>query len=44
MNLLKIAALMALASLPILLIKKEKQVRLEAIETDNIFDHELSAD
>lgn len=44
MKLLRIAALIALASLPFLLMKREKEVVQMPIETDDIFDHELTAD
>jgi len=44
MKFLKIAALVALASLPILLMKKEKQEQPVAVDTDDIFDHELSVE
>ena len=44
MKLLKIAAIVALASLPILLMKKEKQATPVAVDTDEIFEHELRVD
>jgi len=44
MTLLKIAAIVALASLPILLIKKERPAPPMAVDTDEIFEHELSSD
>jgi hypothetical protein len=46
MKFLKIIALFALASLPLLLVRKEKdrQVPLRDVESDSIFDLELSTD
>jgi hypothetical protein len=47
MKFLKIAALFALASLPLLLVKKERtegQGLLGELDSDSIFDQELSAD
>ena len=46
MKFLKIAALFAIASLPLLLVRKEKEGQNPApdVESDNIFDQELSAD
>jgi len=46
MKFLKIAALFAIASLPLLLVRKEKDGREPAqdVESDNIFDQELTAD
>jgi hypothetical protein len=46
MKFLRIATLVALASLPLWLARKEKEERkpLREIDSDNIFDLELSAD
>ena len=44
MKLLKIAAIVALASLPILLMKRERQATPVAVDTDEIFEHELRVD
>ena len=47
MKVLKIAALMALASLPLLLLKKERVVAVEtaeSVDSEEIFDRELSAE
>jgi len=44
MKVLKYAALLALAAIPLLLVKKEKQKPAEVVESDHIFDAELSAD
>jgi len=46
MKFLKIIALFALAALPLLLVKKDKEGQEPArdVESDNIFDQELSAD
>ncbi len=44
MRLLKLAALVALATLPILLLSKKKGPRPEYGDSDNIFEDELSAD
>jgi hypothetical protein len=46
MKFLKIAALFALASLPLLLVRKEREGQEPArdVESDDIFDQELSAE
>ena len=44
MKLFKFAALFALAAIPILFSRKEKQQPVEVVESDHIFDVELSAD
>lgn len=44
MKVLKLAALFALAALPLLLARKEKHKPAEVVESDHIFDMELSAD
>ncbi|MFN0156606.1 MAG: hypothetical protein ACKVRP_00875 [Bacteroidota bacterium] len=44
MKLFKFAALVALAALPLLFSKKEKHQPAEVVESDHIFDSELSAD
>jgi hypothetical protein len=47
MKVLKIAALVALASLPLLLLKKRKGVAVQPVEyvdSEEIFDQELSAE
>ena len=46
MKFLKIAALFALASLPLLLVKREKEEHgpAQEVESDHIFDQELSTD
>jgi hypothetical protein len=44
MNILRLAALLALASIPLLLSRKEKDLKGELVEVDseNIFDEELA--
>ena len=44
MKLFKIAALVALASLPLLLLKKKEERKARGTEYDGIFEQELSAD
>ncbi|GEM_PF-4591290 len=44
MKLFKLAALFVIATIPILLKKNEKPVEVVGVETDHIFDAELSAD
>jgi hypothetical protein len=44
MKVLRFAALLALASIPLLLVKREKQKPAEVVESDHIFDAELSVD
>jgi len=46
MKFLKIAALFALASLPLLLVRKEKEEPkpVREVDSDHIFDEELSLD
>jgi hypothetical protein len=46
MKFLKIAALVALASLPLLLVRRDKEERKQAreVDSDHIFDEELSLD
>ncbi len=46
MKFFKIAALLALASLPLLLVRKEKEEQKPAteVDSDHIFDEELSRD
>ena len=44
MKVLKFAVLLALAAIPLLLAKKERHKPAEVVESDNIFDAELSAD
>jgi hypothetical protein len=42
MKFFKIAALFALASLPLLLMKKEKEAVAQVVDSEHIFDEELS--
>lgn len=44
MKLLKFAALFALATLPLLLIRKEKAVSVQEVDSEHIFDLELSGE
>jgi hypothetical protein len=44
MKILKLAALLALAAIPLLLSKKEEKQPAQVVESDHIFDRELSAD
>ncbi|MEK9137157.1 MAG: hypothetical protein AAB393_08540 [Bacteroidota bacterium] len=44
MKFLKIAALFALASLPLLLIRKDKEEPAREVDSDHIFDEELTTD
>ncbi len=44
MKLLKFAALFALAAIPLLLTRKEEKRPAQVVESDHIFDVELSAD
>lgn len=44
MKLVKFAALFALAVIPLLLSKKEKHQPAQIVESEHIFDIELSAD
>lgn len=44
MNILKLAAFVALASLPLLLIKQKQLQPARTVETDEIFHDELTAD
>ena len=44
MKFLKMAALFALAALPLLLIRKEKGVPAQVVDSDHIFDQELSGE
>lgn len=43
MNLFKLAALVAIATLPLLLSRKEKELKVIPVESDHLFDEELSA-
>jgi hypothetical protein len=44
MRILKYAALLALAAIPLLLTRKEQKKPAEVVESDHIFDMELTAD
>ena len=44
MNLIKYAALLALASIPLLLIKRGEEKAVRMLESDEIFDFELKAE
>ena len=44
MKLLKIAALLALASLPFLLVQKKSSHAPQIVESENIFDDDLTVD
>ncbi len=44
MRFLKVAALLALAAIPLLLMHKGKEEPAREVDSDNIFDQELSAD
>ncbi len=44
MKLFKLAALFVLATIPMLIRKKEKPEEVVGVETDHIFDAELSAE
>jgi hypothetical protein len=44
MKLLRIAALLALASLPLLLLKKKSSPAPQVVESEDIFDDELGFD
>jgi hypothetical protein len=44
MKILKYAALLALAAIPLLLSKKDQKKPAEVVESDHIFDMELSPD
>jgi|WetSurMetagenome_2_1015567.scaffolds.fasta_scaffold459673_2 hypothetical protein len=44
MKALKLAALLALAAIPLLLARKDEKKPAEVVESEHIFDMELSAD
>ena len=44
MRLMRFAALFALAAIPLLLIKKGKGFEAQTVETDEIFNYDLTAD
>jgi hypothetical protein len=44
MKLLKLAALFALATVPLLIVKREKQKPAQTVDSDEIFEQELTAD
>ena len=44
MKIFKLAALFALAAIPLLFSRKEKHQPAQVVESDHIFDVELSAD
>ena len=44
MRFLKLAALFALAAIPLLVAKKEKHTPAQEVDSDHIFDSELTSD